>query len=592
MRTVLSLRGTTRIVCTVLLLTGCGNGVQEGDCLILAGTVQPLTGANPAEALALRGDRIEAVGTRQEVEGACGPDARILDLSGGVVLPALPDHHVHLLNVGLSILNQLEDERLFLDLSGITSLEELSGRLRERAEETPAGDWILGKGWDQGAWGSRELPDRSVLDAALPGHPAFLTRTDGHAGWANALALAEAGIETSTPDPPGGAILRRTDGAPSGVLLERAVEPVVDHLPAVPDEDVVRAFRLAAGALAARGVTEAFDAGFLATPGVVALNLDLGRALELLVRTDLDDPLPIRIHVMVPAPSALAERVIAGPGDYRSLTPRVGVSHLKLFVDGALGSRGGALTHPYADDPDTQGVPRMSVAEILHWSRQAVNAGLGVAVHAIGDDAVGRTLDAFEALLQEQPDLDPHRLRIEHFSYVQEDDFPRALRLSPVLSIQSNFNSPLDAVPSFAAMRVGEANEERVYAWRRLHDAGAHLAEGSDYFALPGPPLLNFHAALTTRNGLGAVVSGPEGRLDALRLQVERFPPGGGGSTPGRLEPGSRADLVIFSADPLMIPLADLLEIEVRATFREGVLIHEDGSLPEARPMGTNSSGP
>jgi predicted amidohydrolase YtcJ len=604
--------GAVGVACALLLATGCadenpgdgeagragGSGAyaparapigtlsaEEDGCLILTGAVRALAGATRDEAIALRRSRVEAVGTRDEVEAKCGPESLTLDLGDASVLPAAADHHVHLLNTGFSILNALEGERMFLDLSGITSLDEFSRRLSERAEQTPPGEWILGKGWDQGALGLSELPDRAPLDAAVSAHPVFLTRTDGHAGWMNGPGLDAAGITAATRDPPGGVIVRRSDGEPSGVLLERANEPVVERLPGVADDDVLSAFRLAAEALAARGVTEAFDAGFLAAPGVVALNLDLAHTLDLLVRADLDDPLPIRIHLMVPAPSGLAESVLARPEEYDWLPPRVGVSHLKLFADGALGSRGGALTHPYADDPETYGVPRMTVAEIHSWSRRAVDAGLGVAVHAIGDEAVRRTLDAFGALLGERPDLDPHRLRIEHFSYFREEDSARALRLGPVLSIQPNFNSPLDAKPSFAALRVGEANEDRVYAWRRLHAEGAVLVGGSDYFALPGPALLNFHAAFTTRNGLGSSGPGPEGRIDALRLESRRVHAEGGESWSGTLQSGGPGDLAILSGDPLTAPIPELLAIRAIATFRDGEMVYHDGTIGALRAV-------
>jgi predicted amidohydrolase YtcJ len=603
-------RALLAVVCAVLV--GCGGdeprtsaaegGVRgegpeeqtsEEGCLILVGTVRTTEGAESQEAVALQGGRIQALGSRDAALSACSGDAREIDLAGATVIPALTDHHVHLLNVGLSLLNAAEGERLFLDLTGITSLEELGERLEERAREVDGEGWILGKGWDQGAWGASELPHRSGLDDAVSHLPVFLTRTDGHAGWANTRALELAGLLAQQADPAGGAILRGESGAPSGVLLERAVEPVVAALPSVPDRDVVKAFRLATEAVAARGVVRAFDAGFLAPPGVVALNLDLERLLRLLVEADLEEPLPIHVHLMIPAPSDLARRITGDPPSYRRLSPRTEVSHLKLYVDGALGSRGGALTHPYADDPRTTGVPRMEVHEIVEWSRRALDAELDVAVHAIGDEAVRRTLDAFEALRAERPGLDPSRLRVEHFSYAMEEDFHRASSLGPVVSMQSNFSSPPEMVPSFGALRVGEAFEDRVYAWRRLHDSGALLAEGSDYFNLPGPPLLNFHAALTARNALGTTGPGPQGRMDALRLQLRRVHPGGGGVLEGRLRPGDPGDLAVLSADLLGVDESELLEVSVRAAFRDGILVHHDGTFPELGPVqGTGGTTP
>jgi predicted amidohydrolase YtcJ len=333
------------------------------------------------------------------------------------------DHHVHLFNIGLWLLNDRLHGRLFLDLSTARSADEVARLAQGRADSLGPGSWVLGAGWNQAAWGTQELPGGEILTHAVPGHPVFLARADGHAGWVNAEARSMAGLH----------------GA-SGILLERANEPVTALIPALPDSEVMLAYGLAAEALAARGVVEVYDAGALAFPGVVALNADFARALVLLQRADSVAPLAIRVNLMVPAPSRLADSLLAGPRDW-ILSPRIRITHLKLFADGALGSRGAALTHPYADQPGTRGVARMTTEEILRLSRRALDAGLGVATHAIGDEAVRRTLDAYEQLLRERPGSDPTRLRIEHFSYARETDLARAVRLGVVLSIQSNFNS-------------------------------------------------------------------------------------------------------------------------------------------------------
>lgn len=561
---------------------GCGRvadvGGEPAEVLVF-GTVRTLEDGRPAEAVALRDGRIAAVGARSELEALRGPDTRSLELADGVVAPAFTDHHVHLLNLGMSLLNREEDGRLFLDLSDVGSLDQVGERVGDRAEGTEVGGWVLGKGWSQGFWGTQALPDREVLDGAAPDTPVFLTRLDGHAGWTNRAGLEASGLLEAESGTEAGEVRRRPDGAPSGVLLERANEPVIAELPAFAAADVQRAFRLAAGALAARGVVEAYDAGFLAPPGVTAMNADLARYLELLVAADREEPLPLRVRLMVAGPSDLAREVMERPDDFRALTPRIGVTHIKLFADGALGSRGAALTHGYADDPATRGVPRMGADEILAWSRRAVEAGLGVATHAIGDEAVRRTLDAYERLLEERPELDPRRLRIEHFSYAREEDFSRAVDLGLLFSIQSNFNSPGDLDPSFAEQRVGREGEPRVYAWRRLHEMGARLAEGSDHFGLPAAPLWNFHRALTGRNALGTFGEGLAGRLEAFRLQARRWPPDGGPPRPGRIRPGDTADLAIFSVDPLAVPVSALMDVTVRATLSAGEVVHDDGSL-------------
>jgi predicted amidohydrolase YtcJ len=552
----------TKLSLVGIFATGCSSA-HRIDLVLSVGKVVTLDSlsASPT-AVAIGNGRIVAVGDSSLVSAA-GTGTRVVRLDGAVVTPALIDHHVHLFNVGLALLNDRDHGRLLLDLGGVTSLEEVARRIEVRTRTAPSGAWIVGGGWSQAAWGSQALPTNEVLNAAAPGNPVYLARSDGHAGWLNAKALSLAGITAATPDPYGGAIIRGRSGAPTGILLERANELVTPLVPAVSDQDVMDAFRLGAQALAARGVVEVYDAGVLPVPGLVALNADFGRYLALLRRADSLDPLPLRVNLMIPAPSALADSLLAARDTKRVLSPRLRITHLKLFADGTLGSRGAALTHPYADDPTTHGVPRMTTEEITGLVLRAVDRGLGVAIHAIGDEAVKRALDACEAVLARRPGLDPTRLRIEHFSYAREEDFGRAVRLGVVLSIQSNFNSTVTDSPTFGGMRVGAVNDARVYAWNRLERMGARLVDGSDYFTRPGPPLAGFVAALTLHNAVGDGRPDAEARLVAYRMQV------GDAS----LRPGAPADLVILSGNPLTTPRDSLAGIKVLATITSGRLI-------------------
>ena len=480
----------------------------------------------------------------------------VIDLAGAVVAPALSDHHVHLFNLGMALLNQRDGGRLALDLSALHSLAAVDSLLRARVAGSPGKSWILGAGWNQASWGSQELPGSTVLSRAAPDNPVFFARTDGHAGWVNAAALAAAGVNRTTGDPEGGRLVRLASGEPSGILLERANELLAARLPAPADSDVVTAYRLAALALAERGVAEVYDAGPLLYPGVVALNLDFGRYLALLLRADSIAPLPLRINLMIPAPSRLADSLLEGAGAV-TLSPRIRITHLKLFADGALGSRGAALSQPYADDSTTSGVARLTAEQITALGRRGLDRGLGVAVHAIGDEAVGRTLAAFEALLRERPGLNPRRLRIEHFSYAREPDFARAARLGVLLSVQSNFNALPGDSPSLGDLRVGPANEPRVYNWARLHELGAALAEGSDYFSAPGAPLLGFSATLERKRAVGQGLPDSLARRIAYGMNAVRFGPDGEPAG-GRIAIGAPADLVAWSLDPLSAPRAAL----------------------------------
>ncbi len=547
-------------------------GAREEATLFVADRVVP--GAPGASVLLVRAGRIVAVGDSALARDPRAEGARLVAWPGATITPPLVDHHIHLFNVGLTLLNDREQERLFLDLSRARSVAEVGALVRARAARLPQGSWIIGTGWNQVAWGMDSLPDRSTLDAAAPDHPVFLGRSDGHAGWANGRALALAGIDRETPDPAGGRIGRRRDGAPNGVLLERANEPVSARLPAPADSDVVTAWHLAADAMLDRGVTRVYDAGALPLPQVVALNADHGHLLTLLRRADSTRPLPIQVHLMVPAPSALADSVLAAasPRGAFTLSPRLAITHVKLFADGALGSRGGALTHPYADDPTTSGVPRMSTDEIVALAARALDAGLGVATHAIGDDAVRRALDAYERLLATRPGLDPRRLRIEHFSYAREPDLARAVRLGIVLSVQANFNAAPSDAPTFGAVRVGAANEARVYPWRRLHEMGALLAEGSDYFTRPAPALSGFEAMLTRRAAIAEGMADTAARSLALAAATRWFPLERAPEPPA-LAPGDAATFVVWPEDPMRVDPRLLSGLSPRAIVVEGGVV-------------------
>jgi len=528
--------------------------------------------APAARAVAIRDGVLVAVGDPADVARWRGPETAEVDLGDAVLAPALVDHHVHLFDLGWALLQDELAVRTTLDLSAARSLDEVAAAVRARSAELGAGEWVLGAGWSQGSWGTQALPDRAPLDDAAPERPVLLARVDGHAGWANRRALEIAGLLAAKTDPPAGAILRRPDGTPSGVLLERAVEPVLAAIPPPSDAEIVRAFRLGAEALAARGIVEVYDAGVLPVPGLVDLGADFGRYLELLRRADAASPLPLAVNLMLPAPSAAVDALLASPPPSWRLSPRLAVTHLKLFADGALGSRGAALSHPYADDPTTRGVARMSSAEIAALARRALDAGLGVATHAIGDAAVASTLDAYEWVLAERPELDPRRLRVEHFSYARESDFARAVRLGVVLSVQSNFNALPDEAPTFGAMRAGAANESRVYAWDRLERMGARLAEGSDDFTRPRPALADFVATLTRKYAIGASRPEAEARRLAWRMRSTWWPPAGPPVDP-TLRPGAPADLVALSADPMTAPREALERIEVVAVVRGGRVV-------------------
>jgi len=538
------------------------------------GDILTLDPATPSpEALAIADGRIAALGPFTAITAA-HPDAQLVDLAGDCLMPSLIDHHLHLTAIGLALLNADEDERLFLDLSGYSSAAAIIDRVVDRAAHVAPGDWILGMGWNQHEWGTHELPDHAELSRRVPDHPVFLVRIDAHSAWINQAALELAGIDASGADPHGGRILRDRDGQPTGVLLERAVEAVLEHIPVAAGWEIREAFKRAAAALAARGVTEVFDAGFMAAPAIVSMTVDFELMLELLLWADAEDPLPVDVNLMVPAPSLLADKVVAEPETYRELSERVRVSHIKLYADGAFGSRGAALTHPYADDPTTTGLMRMGDEEIVAWTRRAIDAGLGISTHAIGDDAVHRVLRAYTRVAEASGAPAPGRFRIEHFGYSSPSDQRLAAERGFLLVAQPNFIDPDNDGHTMEDSRLGGDNTARVYPWRSLIEGGAQLALSSDYYVAPGPALLDLYAACTRANRAGRPDGGwhPQERLprdQALRLAttVRRSD---GSCAGGGLKPGAPADLVRLSTNPLTCDDRDLLGVRVLATLRRG----------------------
>ncbi|MGH9804173.1 MAG: amidohydrolase [Candidatus Acidiferrales bacterium] len=575
---------------TVLWLLACVLAVHPGPVAAATeeklGETMVLVGGKilstpVADAVAVRDGKTLALGSREEVLARAGAKAEVIELGGRTVLPGFTDHHLHLLNIGFALLNQKRNQTLFLNLSAARSLEEVARLVAARAAEQPPGSWVLGTGWSQSNWGTQALPTHEVLSKAAPEHPVFLVRVDAHSAWVNAKALAAAGITRETPDPYGGLIRRFEDGSPSGVLLERATEPLLEKISAPSDADLREAFRLGARALAERGFTEVFDAGFLSFPSIVAMNGPFERIYELLRTLDAAEPLPLRVNLMVPAPSALAAKVLARPQDYVA-SPRLRVTHIKLFADGAFGSRGAAVREPYADDAQASGLFRMSQEEIESYTRRALGAGLDVATHAIGDAAVGRVLDAYEAVLGEQQKLNPRRLRIEHFSYGTARDRERAAKLGVLIVGQPGFVYPFEDGKAMEDWRLGPERVRGAYAWASLLKAGAALAGSSDDYGLPEDPFWRVFVSAQRQNPDGIPPAGwqPQeriGRAEALGMLTGYFGPGGAESA--GIVVGGRADLVVVSGDPLEVSAGELLKLRVQAVWLEGRLTFSRGSI-------------
>ncbi len=505
-----------------------------------------------AEALAVRGGRLLAVGSNAAVLAAAEPGARRLDLRGHTVVPGFHDAHLHLLALGRA--------RLTLNLRGCRSLAELCAKLRQFAATLPAGAWVEGVGWEPGGWPERRLPDRRDLDAAAGPHPVYLERADLHAAVANSAALHAAGITRETPHPPGGEIVRDGAGDASGLLLEDARARVRDQIPAPPPGERRRALALALHEAAAHGITSVQDySGWESFLDLERLQAE--GALPVRVRAWLDFRLPLS--------TLQAQRAHHAPGDAWLAT-----GMLKAFLDGSLGSRTAALYAPYSDAGGTAGRLQYEPAELQAMARERAAAGFQLGFHAIGDRAAGQALDVFEAVAEALPEAP--RPRLEHLQVIAAADLPRLRRLNVIASVQPSHW--LDDC-RWAEARLGAGRLAAAYPWATLLQMGLLVAFGSDAPVTDLQPGLGLFAAVA-RPGPDreAPALGP-GETISLAKALYAYTMGGAlaegtGPDKGSLSAGKLADFVVLTHDPRSLAPSDLTRLRVGLTVAGGRVRH------------------
>jgi hypothetical protein len=498
------------------------------------------------EALAAREGVVVAVGKAALDPTLVGSRTTVLDLEGGTATPGLTDAHAHLVGLGQS----LEQ----VDLRGASSIDEVIRRLRERA---PPSGWILGRGWDQNLWEGKAMPSHHPLTQAFPDRPVWLRRVDGHAGWGNAALLSAAGIDGKTKAPEGGEILREA-AAPTGVLVDAAMGLV--PVPPVGREEL-RRFILGGQAHAIeRGLTGVHEMGI--GPDADAVYRELAEAGDL----------KLRVHAYAAEAWFARELTDRAPDPIREDAVYT-LAGVKLYADGALGSRGAALLQPYADRPDHRGLMQHDEATLRRLVDLAVRGGWQVATHAIGDAANRAVLDAYASALPHATRRDP-RLRIEHAQIVHEGDIPRFAELGVVASMQpTHATSDMPWVPA----RIGDARLPGAYAWRRFLDAGAHLCFGSDFPVELVDVTHGLYAAVTRTDAEGRPAGGwlPDQRLTLaeaiVAFSLEAAFAAHRDAHLGRLAPTMRADLTCFRAPIFDLPAGELRNAEIRGTIVDGV---------------------
>ncbi len=519
---------------------------HEADIILTGGTIITMNPEQPeAEALAIRGNRIVFVGNADEVKTFQGKGTEVFDLAGAFAYPGFVDAHAHLYNLG-RLLNEL-------NLTGTASINEIQTKIVEYARNQEPDEWITGRGWDQNDWEVKQFPTLSDMPD-IP-QPVYVRRIDGHAAWVNRRALEIAGITKDTPDPDGGRILRDDDGNPTGVLVDNAANLIRKHIPDPTIEEIKQWIRDAVRECHKVGLTGTHDAW------------TDEKSLQALRELESEGELNFRVCCMLASEEEdtafLNRQLELGP--QRDPESLVQVGMVKMFADGALGSRGAALLEPYSDDPGNTGLLTTNEEQLTEMTRRALRAGFQVCTHAIGDRGNRLVLDAYEAALKDVP-VEDHRLRIEHAQIIHPDDIARFAELGIIPSMQ-----PTHATSDmpWAEDRIGAERIKGAYAWRSLLEQECRIPLGSDYPIESHDPRTGIYAAVTRMDHAGFPKNGwyPEHRMtieEALRgYTVDAAWAAFQENDLGTLEVGNLADVTVLAIDLRQLNSLEILFADV-----------------------------
>ncbi len=529
------------------------------DLIVVNATVRTMDPARPtAEAIAILGNRIVAVGNSTGIKKLAGANTRVIDAKNRLVLPGFNDAHVHFLSGGFQLSS--------VDLRDANTPQEFAERIRQFAAKIPAGSWITGGDWDHERWPDAKLPTKELIDRYTPTTPVFVSRLDGHMALANSVALKLAGVTNQTKDPDGGVIVRDAKGELTGILKDAAQSFVWNIKPASSFEEKLNAARAASNYAARLGVTSVQDVSAGSDVGVYQTLLDRGE-------------LKTRIYAMTALPNweRLAKAGIRA--HFGSEMLRVG--GLKAFSDGSLGSTTALFYEPYKDAPETSGIPsdEMFPEGAMHDRvRDADRAGLQILIHAIGDRANDLILSIFEQVEKENGPRD-RRFRIEHAQHIRPQDIPRFARDKVIASMQ-----PYHAIDDgrWAEKRIGRERAKTTYAFRSLLNAGATLAFGTDWTVAPLSPMLSVYGAVTRRT---IDARNPNGWVPEQKIFVEEavraYTVGSAyaefqDTVKGTITPGKLADLVMLSRDIFTIDAREIENVKVLMTMVDGRVVYEE----------------
>jgi predicted amidohydrolase YtcJ len=513
-----------------------------------------------AEAIALQGGEVLFVGSSDDAMEFKGDSSRIIDLAGATVIPGLVDSHTHVFGLG-ALLDQV-------NLVGVATEEEAVALIVERAKSVPKGEWIIGRGWDEGAWANR-YPDKAMLTAAVPDHPVFMGSLHGFAGWGNQAAIDAAGIAAETEVPVGGEMRMGSDGQPGGLFLNQGVEMLSGAVPEPSRETLTNQLLLGLHQMAADGYTAVHDAG-----------LD-SEAMSILEELEAADKLPVRVYAMLSLrdEDLIREWIEKGPdSDNDSMLVTRAV---KAYYDGALGSRGARLLYDYSDQPGRRGISGDDYGFNEALNAEAMKAGFQIAIHAIGDAGNREAIDILESVFQEDPSTASNRHRIEHAQVISTEDIPRLGQLGIIASME-----PPHAMEdkSWAEQRLGPERILGAYAWRSLRKAGTRLTFNSDNPGSDHNIFYGLHSAITRQDKNRQPEGGwyADQRMTADEA-VRAYTKWSAYASfredkAGVIEAGRWADLTVMDVDPLVLAEqspGDILSGRIILTIVNGKVVYE-----------------
>jgi predicted amidohydrolase YtcJ len=530
-----------------------------------------------AEAMAVSGDKIAGIGKKEFIEGKFKAKS-VIDLGGKTVLPGLIDSHCHLFGLGLS--------RMTVDLFGTNSEQEAVVKIAQQVAVAKPGQWIRGRGWDQNEWQTKSFPTKISLDGIAPNNPVYFVRVDGHACWVNTRALAIAGVNRQTPEIPGGKIVRDAHGEPTGIFIDAAMELIHQFIPAPSEQDMREAIRRATAECASVGLTSVQEMG-------------VDSSQVALYKKMIDENnFPLRVYAAIDGPGELWNTMKRGGKLVGYGNNKLTIGALKLYVDGALGSRGAALIEPYSDDPNNRGLTMYAKEQLQNMVDEALTHGFQVCTHAIGDRANHIILDVYESSLAKYH-IPNARLRVEHAQVLSPEDIPRFKKLEILPSMQpTHCTSDMN----WAEARLGPKRIRGAYAWRSLLRTGVIIPAGSDFPVESPNPFFGIYAACTRQDKMGIpkniddvrryFQSSAEGFSDTMAFvngwytsekmtrqeAVRGFTSWAAYASfeenlKGTLERGKLADFIIISKDIFLCPVMEIPEIQVESTVLGGKLV-------------------